>query len=222
MGISIIGGATPSARWQRTVRITGTQNFTIPLDVTEIEIILVAGGGGGGGGRPDLGQHGVGGAGSLLWENINVTPGSTHTVTIGGGGAGGQGVFNGVNNGAVGGTSSFGSLLSIAGGPGGAPTGLAGLGPAGRHQGGNAASSGANLNSTTQSFGYSYSATPGLFGLAGGGGTSAGLGGIQTAGGGAGGNNAGTPNTGGGGGGAQGQAGSGGSGIVILRYWSAL
>jgi hypothetical protein len=60
---------------------------------------------------------------------VTVTPGTTYTITIGGGGTGG---VSGAQSGTSGGTSSFGALMSATGGAGGGgPGGANGSGSGG-------------------------------------------------------------------------------------------
>ena len=116
---------------------TGTTSWTAPIDVTSIEVLVVAGGGSGGGNQSG-GQGGGGGGGGLIYNNqYSVTPGQTYTVTVGAGGAGGSAGGSGAN----GGNSVFGGLIAIGGGAGGNPT--TGIGATGGSGGG-----GGSLNST--------------------------------------------------------------------------
>ncbi|GAA0270670.1 hypothetical protein GCM10010302_05290 [Streptomyces polychromogenes] len=75
----------------------GTQTFTVPDGVTELQVTAVGpgGGGGGGGGNNDgqlTGGGGGGGAsGAIVSCTITVTPGSSLDITVGKGGAGGKG-----------------------------------------------------------------------------------------------------------------------------------
>lgn len=196
MGISVIGGSTGAApsKIQRIKIIKSTSSFTTPSDVSEIEILLCGGG--------SQGQTSAGGNGSAVWEVLEVAPSTAYTVTIGG----------------AGGTSSFGSLLSVSavsannmGGSGGTLIQTDVVGPF------------TGPNNSNQAYAYARAGGGseggvGIWGFGGGGG---GQGYGQKIGQ-NGGGNAGAPgkiNTGGGGG-----AGNqlGGSGIAILKYWSAV
>ena len=89
--------------------------------------LLVAGGGGGG---ARIG--GGGGAGGVLYAsgNISTTSGTTYTVTVGAGGAGGNpGSYQVANatQGFAGSDSTFGSYIAYGGGGGGATDGFAGM-----------------------------------------------------------------------------------------------
>ncbi len=89
--------------------------WTVPLGVTKVNV-LVVGGGGGGGDR----VGGGGGAGGLMWEEeVTVTPEGTVTVTVGDGGAGNTSN----NNGANGENSVFGDITALGGGGGGGGSG---------------------------------------------------------------------------------------------------
>lgn len=226
-----------SSKIQKTVLIKTTQSWTVPADVTSIELTMCSGGG--------AGTSTSGGGGSVDFTVLTVTPSSTHTVTIGAGGAKGSVPTSGS-------TSSFGSLFSVSPGfTGGRPGALGGAGSQ-------------KLDKVTTQWGGTDGggiptvsfAQPGFNGLGGGGGSvgaywtnaanssqTAGL--YGAAGGGMGGTpqlswngssfvlGVGTPaenaatNSGGGGGGGYATStttygGNGGSGIAIIKYWSAL
>ena len=66
-------------------RFTTSNVWTVPAGVTSVEALVVAGGGGGGNGT----AGGGGGAGGVVYNSaLAVTPGSTYTVGVGGGGLG--------------------------------------------------------------------------------------------------------------------------------------
>lgn len=72
----------------------GTYTWTAPAGVTSVNVVAIGGGGGGGVGRGTSDGQAQsaagGGGGGLGWKNnIPVTPGSTYTVVVGSGGAGG-------------------------------------------------------------------------------------------------------------------------------------
>jgi len=111
-----------TAKSPTTVIINSTQSWSAPVGVSEIEVFLVGGGGGGGGAGPgEFGAQGHkgggGGGGGVLTQTIAVTPGTSYTVTIGGGGAAGTNSMN--SPGSHGTSSTFGSLLTSFGGSGG-------------------------------------------------------------------------------------------------------
>lgn len=136
---------------------TSSGTWTAPAGVTKVHVIMRPGaGGGGGGGAGGLGFGGAtgggggggrggggGGAAQLIRSWLNVTPGTSYSVTVGAGGAGGAGSATTTGgNGGNGGISSFGSLMSVgrlavpiggSGGTGGAAgaSGTVGAGGAG-------------------------------------------------------------------------------------------
>jgi len=68
---------------------TASGSWTAPTKVTSVSYLVVAGGGGGGGSN-----GGGGGAGGYrTGTNLAVTPGTSYTVTVGAGGAGGVSQF---------------------------------------------------------------------------------------------------------------------------------
>lgn len=99
---------------------TGTTSWTCPAGVNNVEVLVVAGGGGGGGGFDTWAGGGGGGAGGLIYrDNYAVSPGSSYTVTVGDGGAGGVG-SNSPRYGASGQNSLFDSLIAVGGSGGNA------------------------------------------------------------------------------------------------------
>lgn len=254
MGYSIYPAPSAAAKIEKTVKINSTQSWTVPADVSQIEIVLCGGGGGGGQGYDqNAGTQGSGGSGSAEKAFLSVTPGSTHTVTIGAGGA----VIGYADVPTAGGTSSFGSLLSVAGGysmswhgnNGSSWASLSGK-PGGKNGGKGARFfSRFNYGDNTSGSLFFQEAEKGIDGVGGGGGMSmpkigsfgAGsfynLNGSDGGGSGAfmfysgswqgGASSAGAANTGAGGGGgfwadAYASASNGGSGVAIIKYWSAL
>lgn len=114
-------------------RFTSSGSFTVPTGKTTLYLTGCGGGGGGGGGAgknsaSGSGAGGGGGAGnSAIKVAVTVTPGQVIPVTIGIGatrGNGGLGNADGTN-GYTGGTTSFGTLLTLAGGQGGGGGGTA-------------------------------------------------------------------------------------------------
>lgn len=101
--------------------ISSTQSYTIPAGVTAIRIELQAGGGGGSSGTCCSCNPGEGGGGGgAVSACFPVTPGTSYTVTIGGGGAGANQCGSDCTAaGSPGGTSSFGSVATATGGNGG-------------------------------------------------------------------------------------------------------
>lgn len=96
---------------------TASGTFNVPANVSTVFLTGCAGAGGGGGVDNVTNTGGGGGGGeSVLKKDIAVTPSTGYTITIGAAGAGGT---SAPTNGSAGGTTSFGSLLSLAGGGGG-------------------------------------------------------------------------------------------------------
>lgn len=92
--------------------ITQPFSFEVPLDVTELEVLVIGGGGGGAGY-----SGGGGGAGGVVHETaFAVDPGSIITGQVG---AGGLGSFSSArDDGTFGQNSTFGSLVAYGGAPG--------------------------------------------------------------------------------------------------------
>jgi len=91
----------------------GTTSWTVPANVTAVEVLVVGGGGGGG---SDMG--GGGGGGGVVYEGAyDVTPGESITVVVGGGGSGAPAGSSGPR-GSNGGNSSFGNIIAYGGGGG--------------------------------------------------------------------------------------------------------
>jgi len=84
-----------------------------------VEYLVVAGGGGGGVETTSSGTGGGGGAGGLLTGIVNVTAGTSYTVTVGAGGA--TRTSSGVGNNGV--ASVFGNISATGGGGGGGTNG---------------------------------------------------------------------------------------------------
>lgn len=99
---------------------TGEHQWIVPDGVTEVEAAVVSAGGGGGsrnsGGYGGYGGSG-GGGGGFGSGMYTVIPGETITITVGKGGA--TAPYNTAARAETGGTSSFGSMLSVTGGVGG-------------------------------------------------------------------------------------------------------
>jgi hypothetical protein len=157
---------------------TGWQ--TIASTAYSVDYLVVAGGGGGGG---EL--AGGGGAGGLLTGSaVSVTPGTSYTITVGAGGAGGNGARDtDAAKGKDGSSSSFLTFTAIGGGGGGIYTTSGGgrsIGNAGGSGGGGGGSGGGSTAGGTGTVGqgnaggagYPSSSYPG-----GGGGGAGGVGG---------------------------------------------
>ena len=110
-----------SAVFDRNNTTTGQDfTWTVPAGVTEISAFIVGAGGGGGGNDGVSGPtSSAGGGGGSAWGYWTVTPGTSYTLRIGGGGASGNG-----NTGADGGDGGdtyikSGSTVLLQGGGGG-------------------------------------------------------------------------------------------------------
>ena len=102
-----LGGTVTYVNGQAIHTFTTSGSFQMLASGT-VQMLLVGGGGGGGCGY----EGGGGGAGGLIYQSsYTISPG-TYTVTIGAGGSGGVGVYPPSS----GGSTSFGSLLSVYGG----------------------------------------------------------------------------------------------------------
>lgn len=111
-----------SVNWTKLATIHSTQTFTsggsyiVPSPGELLVITVIAGGGGGGSGAPtNAGSNfggGGGGAGGWAWQYLVYVAGGTYTITVGAAGSGG------IAGGAAtsGTSSSFGSIISCAGG----------------------------------------------------------------------------------------------------------
>jgi len=101
-----LGAVTPNPVPQSTFSVfTSPGTYNNPSTTTKADILIVAGGGGGADG-----QGAGGGAGGVVFgENVTLTQGASFPITVGSGGAGGDGTDpNGYNSpGAKGGDSTF-------------------------------------------------------------------------------------------------------------------
>lgn len=136
---------------------TSSGTFTVPANVTSIDVFCVGGGGGGMyssiNSKYTMKSGGGGGGGyTASLKNISVSPGQTYAVTVGAGGVRGYREYvNGdwkYNTAKKGSESSFGSLITGNGGNGGSFS-YGGLGGLAAKYGGNGGSAGGG--------GYTYS-----------------------------------------------------------------
>lgn len=225
-----------SSKVQKTDIIKSTSTWTAPADTTSVELIM-CGGGGGSSGHTTSNYYGGTGGGSIFYTSLTVVPSTAYTITIGAGGAKGA---SDAATGATGGSSSFGALFTATGGiggNGGLQTNVAGVvyGGAGAGLGG----SGGSVRTFSSGFPQLIPAGLGTFGY--------GAGGVNLNGNSAQNNTtygswmilssaahprdtrptsiAGLANTGDGGGDLSpttGGGSNGGSGIAIIKYWTAL
>ena len=95
---------------------TGSNNWTAPANVYQVQFLIVAGGGGGGNGY-DTGGGGGGGGGMVLTGFAAVTPGVTYNLVVGTGGAGGANTETNLNGSAGSSSTAFG-YVALGGGAG--------------------------------------------------------------------------------------------------------
>jgi hypothetical protein len=99
---------------------SGTTQFVVPTNVTNMIVELIGGGGGGGGESPVVGGVGGGGGGGGAYTKafVSVTPGATYNINVGAGGAGGPSdTFPGGVSGSISSlTDSNGNTLAYANG----------------------------------------------------------------------------------------------------------
>lgn len=124
MGISQIPPSAGVKPFVQTFTSTGT--WTAPSTTTSITLFLVGGGGGGGGSAIGSNDHAVvgggGGGGCVVKTTATVVPGTTYTVTIGAGGAGGTSTAAGsIGSDSTITGSGFTTITALGGG--GAPSG---------------------------------------------------------------------------------------------------
>lgn len=107
-------GASNPPRAFKYFRADNGTIFTAPDGVTRVWITATGAGGGGGGGTSTCGYSGGAGA-AVVRVPVDVVPGTQYTLTVGLGGTAGVSTTDGL----AGGATSFGSLLTCAGGGGG-------------------------------------------------------------------------------------------------------
>lgn len=116
MGVSVFPAPSAASKTQFRTTLTSGTSYTVPANVTYLNVTLVGGGGGGGGapsGQIDVGNIGLGG--SIISSTLSATAGGSIAYAIGAGGAGG-GPFT---RGSTGGTTTFTGATSATGGSGG-------------------------------------------------------------------------------------------------------
>jgi len=180
---SATGGVITTSGAYTIHTFTTNGTFTVSgAPIADASILVVGGGGSGGGGLTAVAHAGGGGGGGILEGNMTIPSGTT-TVTIG---AGGVGVAQ-RTQGNSGGNSSFGTYIAYGGGGGGGyisggQSGLAG----GSGGGGSGGMSSTNAGATTQTSqspltGYGFAGAAGSTGSeSGAGGGAGGLGGVPT------------------------------------------
>lgn len=125
-------------RNQAIQSFTSSTSWTVPFNVSLVDVFLVGGGGGGGGSANTIYGGGGGGGGyTTTKKSIAVTPNTSIPITVGNGGNGGIGA----NFGQTGGTSQFlNSSYQALGGIGGKDAGSVGSGGNGGSGGGSGGS----------------------------------------------------------------------------------
>ncbi|MFL6311648.1 MAG: hypothetical protein ACJ71W_06040 [Terriglobales bacterium] len=190
---------------------TSSGTFTIPSNITGVEVTVLAGGGGGGGSTATINGGGGGSASAGIKALSGLTPGNTLTVTVGGAGAAGLTGATGGTGGASSVSSGTQTITSITtnGGAGGAGS-LASSPPGG----GGGAGTGGDLNLTGSAGGTGVGGNnlggTGAGSILGGGAPESGGAGVAGTSFGAGG--------GGAGGAANNSGGAGSAGVVIFKW----
>ena len=230
---------------QSVISITSTRTYSVPVGYSKMDVFCVGGGSGGTGAFSDSSDGGGGGGGGYTKTvtGIAVSGGQSLSITVGAGTTSAGGTSKVIRNNislceANGGKRTSALVYGNDGGSGG------GGGAIGRHNAGvggsNGGNGGASGGSNPNSGGYGQGTTTRAWGSSsgtlyagGGGGGASGEGGFANSGGSGGGGSGnayfyvgvnGATNTGGGGGGCGRGAGenahsSGGSGIVLLRFY---
>jgi len=119
--------ATACAETHGRFLYSANGTFVTPLGVRIIWLSGAAGGGGGGGGNAGVNGSGGGAGGTVYKYGVQVSPGTSYSITVGA--AGSPGGAN--QNGSAGGNTVFGSLLTLTGGGGGGMGSGSGGGAAG-------------------------------------------------------------------------------------------
>lgn len=111
---------TPPALTYATFTNVGTTSWTAPQNVRSVEY-LVVGGGGGSGATHDGGSAGGGGGGMVITGTLSVNPNEVYTIIVGDGGNGGIGLPSPQTretDGSNGENSQFASIIALGGGGG--------------------------------------------------------------------------------------------------------
>lgn len=119
----------PGTPLRQVATFNSSGNWTAPLG-TNVAFISIHGASGGGGAQQNrYGDYsaGAGGSGILAGAYVQVTPGSSHVVTIGAAGAAGTRLPNSANqasanSGGAGGSTIFDGAITVVGGNGGIKT----------------------------------------------------------------------------------------------------
>ena len=125
MGSTVFPAASAASKTMFRTTLTSGTSYTVPANVTYLNVTLMGGGGGAGGTAGNGYGSKQGGAGELISSTLSATAGASIAYAIGAGGAGGSA------NGTGGGTTTFTGATSAAGGSGGSG-GTGGSGYAGK------------------------------------------------------------------------------------------
>jgi hypothetical protein len=114
-------GAASKTRYVET--LTSGSSWTVPANVSYVNVTLVGGGGGGGTGPNTYGgQRQDGPGGQIILTTVATTPGDTISLSIG---AGGTAALNTGTDGGAGGNTTFTGATTALGGSGGKGTAVA-------------------------------------------------------------------------------------------------
>jgi len=121
MASTVFPAASAAAKTQfRTTLTTGT-SYTVPANVTYLNVTLVGGGGGGGYASSSTGVSACNGyGGQVICSTLSATAGNTIAYAIGAGGTGGYGA---AEDGVAGGDTTFTGATTAGGGNGGTGAG---------------------------------------------------------------------------------------------------
>jgi hypothetical protein len=126
MASTVFPAASAAAKTQFRTTLTSGTSYTVPANVTYLNVTLVGGGGGGAGVSNTTSSYGNNGCpGQSISSTLSATAGNSIAYAIGAGGAGGS--SGGANNGSSGGTTTFTGATSATGGTGGRSFQSAGL-----------------------------------------------------------------------------------------------
>lgn len=115
MGISVFPAPSAASKTRYVETLTSGTSWTVPAEVTYVNVTLVGGGGGGASnGNTDTRAHPYAGGGQIISTKVTTTPGASVSYSIGAGGAGA--VSDGGDAGGTGGTTTFTGATSATGG----------------------------------------------------------------------------------------------------------
>lgn len=115
MGIATFPAAAAASKTMFRTTLTSGTSYTVPANVTYLNVTLI-GGGGGAGGTGSGRDSGAGNPGELISSTLSATAGASIAYAIGAGASGGTVQSS---RGGTGGTTTFTGATSAAGGTGG-------------------------------------------------------------------------------------------------------